>query len=226
MKNPGSRLKPLVIIVCAVVVAAAAAVLEHHRTSSPRRTVTTAPTSHATSPTATVVPPSASPATTPGAPSSPPTPSPYRSASPSPPPKPTSQGSGLIDTPYGFQVPAGWNATPLSTGTSGSQAAHWTDPASPARIDYLVVSSPAVYSVDHSVNLGAIEAALPCQHLPPASFTYLPGRGPRYTCDPQNGLNVNGQVLLRPYPQGFRLLQVQMQPAQDPVAAQILAGFR
>ena len=94
-----------------------------------------------------------------------------------------------------------------------------------SRIDYLIVTSTAVYSIDHTVNLGAIEAALPCQHLPPTSFTYVPGKGPRYTCAPQGGLNVGGMVLVKPYPQGFRLLQVSMPAAQDAVAAQILAGF-
>jgi hypothetical protein len=39
------------------------------------------------------------------------------------------------------------------------------------------------------------------------------------------GLNVNGLVLVKPYPQGFRLLQAEMPPAQDPLVAQILAGF-
>ena len=39
------------------------------------------------------------------------------------------------------------------------------------------------------------------------------------------GLNVNGLVLIKPYPQGFRLLQLQMPAAQDAVVAQILAGF-
>jgi hypothetical protein len=112
----------------------------------------------------------------------------------------------------------------MATG-GGSQAAHWNDPASPARLDYLVVSTPGIYSVDHSVNLGAIEGALPCQHLPPTTFVYVPGKGPRYTCAPQGGLDVNGAVLVRPYPQGFRLLQIQMPPAQDPLAAQIVAGF-
>jgi hypothetical protein len=88
-----------------------------------------------------------------------------------------------------------------------------------------VVSTAAIYSVDHTVNLASIEAALPCKQLPPTSYTYLPGKGPRYSCAPMSGLNVNGLVLIKPYPQGFRLLQLQMPAAQDAVVAQILAGF-
>jgi len=157
--------------------------------------------------------------------SRPATPSPTRSAGPSP--KTTAQGIALVDGPYGFQVPQGWTFTPLATvaNTNNSQAAHWTDPASGARIDYLVVSTAAIYSVDHTVNLASIQAALPCQQLPPTSYVYLSGKGPRYSCAPMNGLNVNGLVLIKPYPQGFRLLQAQMPAAQDALVAQILAGF-
>jgi hypothetical protein len=142
-----------------------------------------------------------------------------------PPPTTATPGLVLVDGPYGFQVPRGWRFAPLASASSDSQAAHWTDPASGARIDYLVVSTAAIYSVDHTVNLASIEAALPCRQLPPTSYTYLSGKGPRYSCAPMSGLNVNGLVLIRPYPQGFRLLQLQMPPAQDAVAAQILAGF-
>jgi hypothetical protein len=157
--------------------------------------------------------------------SGPATPSPGRSASASP--QTTAHGITLVDGPYGFQVPQGWTFTPLQTvaNTNNSQAAHWSDPASGARIDYLVVSTVAIYSVDHTVNLASIEAALPCQQLPPTSYVYLSGKGPRYTCPPTGGLNVNGLVLIKPYPQGFRLLQAQMPPAQDALVAQILVGF-
>jgi hypothetical protein len=143
------------------------------------------------------------------------------------PPNSTAHGITLVDGPYGFQVPQGWSFTPLTTvaNTNNSQAAHWTDPASGARIDYLVVSTVAIYSVDHTVNLASIEAALPCQQLPPTSYVYLSGKGPRYTCAPMAGLNVNGLVLIKPYPQGFRLLQAEMAPAQDALVAQILVGF-
>ena len=132
-----------------------------------------------------------------------------------------------MDGPYGFQVPKGWTFAPLATvaDTNNSQAAHWTDPASGARLDYLVVSTAAIYSVDHTVNLASIEAALPCQQLPPTSYVYVSGKGPRYSCAPMGGLNVNGMVLIKPYPQGFRLLQAQMPAAQDALVAQILGGF-
>jgi hypothetical protein len=172
--------------------------------------------------------PAAGPTSTPSrsaAPSGPATPSPTRSAIPSP--QTTAHGVTLVDGPYGFQVPQAWAFTPLTTvaNTNNSQAAHWTDPASRARIDYLVVSTQAIYSVDHTVNLASIEAALPCQQLPPTSYVYLSGKGPRYTCAPMGGLNVNGLVLIKPYPQGFRLLQAEMPAAQDSLVAQILAGF-
>ena len=226
MPSSSTRLKIAVIVACALVVAGAAVILARHRhapgagkpagLSSPGPS--SPPPSAPASPTAA---PTASPsAATPG----PATPSPTRGASPSP--NTTAQGITLVDGPYGFQVPRGWTFAPLAAASRDSQAAHWTDPASGARIDYLVVSTAAIYSVDHTVNLASIEAALPCRQLPPTSYTYLPGKGPRYSCAPMSGMNVNGLVLVKPYPQGFRLLQLQMPAAQDPVVAQILAGFR
>ena len=226
MRIPPGRLKLAVIVACVLLVTGAALLLARHR-HTPRGSGKAAASSPApttsTSAVATATPTPAPPrsAATPG----PATPSPTRSASPSP--KTTAHGVTLVDGPYGFQVPQGWAFTPLTTvaNTNNSQAAHWTDPASGARLDYLVVSTQAIYSVDHTVNLASIEAALPCQQLPPTSYVYLSGKGPRYTCPPMGGLNVNGLVLVKPYPQGFRLLQAEMPPAQDPLVAQILVGF-
>ena len=224
MPFASSRLKLAVIVACVLVVAGAAVVLALHRhapapgkpagAGSPPPPVTS---SAPASPTA------AATTASPSAPASGPTPSPTRAPGPSP--KTATPGLALVDGPYGFQVPRGWRFAPLASASSDSQAAHWTDPASGARIDYLVVSTAAIYSVDHTVNLASIEAALPCKQLPPTSYTYLPGKGPRYSCAPMSGLNVNGLVLIKPYPQGFRLLQLQMPAAQDAVVAQILAGF-
>jgi len=225
MPFPSSRLKLAVIVACALLVAGAVVLLARQRhapapgkragVGSPSPLVTS---SAPASPTAAATTASPS-AATPG----PATPSPTRPASPLP--KTATPGLALVDGPYGFQVPRGWTFAPLASASSDSQAAHWTDPASGARIDYLVVSTSAIYSVDHTVNLASIEAALPCKQLPPTSYTYLPGKGPRYSCAPMSGLNVNGLVLIKPYPQGFRLLQLQMAAAQDAVVAQILAGF-
>ncbi|MCW3042455.1 MAG: hypothetical protein JWL57_613 [Actinobacteria bacterium] len=226
MRIPPGRLKLAIVVACVLLVTGAALLLARHRhtphgsgkaaASSPAPTTSTSSAAPATP---TPAPPHS--AATPG----PATPSPARNASPSP--KTTARGITLVDGPYGFQVPQGWAFTPLTTvaNTNNSQAAHWTDPASGARLDYLVVSTQAIYSVDHTVNLASIEAALPCQQLPPTSYVYLSGKGPRYTCPPMGGLNVNGLVLVKPYPQGFRLLQAEMPPAQDPLVAQILAGF-
>ena len=226
MRIPPGRLKLAVIVACVLLVTGAVLLLARHRhtphgsgkaaASSPAPTTSTSSVAPATP---TPAPPRS--AATPGPASA----SPTRSASPSP--KTTAHGVTLVDGPYGFQVPQGWAFTPLTTvaNTNNSQAAHWTDPASGARLDYLVVSTQAIYSVDHTVNLASIEAALPCQQLPPTSYVYLSGKGPRYTCPPMGGLNVNGLVLVKPYPQGFRLLQAEMPPAQDPLVAQILVGF-
>jgi hypothetical protein len=226
MRIPPGRLKLAVIVACVLLVTGAVLLLARHRhtphgsgkaaASSPAPTTSTSSVAPATP-----IPAPPRSAATPGPASA----SPARSASPSP--KTTAHGVTLVDGPYGFQVPQGWAFTPLTTvaNTNNSQAAHWTDPASGARIDYLVVSTQAIYSVDHTVNLASIEAALPCQQLPPTSYVYLSGKGPRYTCPPMGGLNVNGLVLVKPYPQGFRLLQAEMPPAQDPLVAQILAGF-
>ena len=220
MRIPSSRLKLAAIVACALLVAGAAVLLARHRhaPASGKRAGVGSPSASVTaSPTA--APTTASPS---AATSGPATPSPRPA---SPPPKTATPGLALVDGPYGFQVPRGWAFAPLASASSDSQAARWTDPASGARLDYLVVSTAAIYSVDHTVNLASIEAALPCKQLPPTSYTYLPGKGPRYSCAPMSGLNVNGLVLVKPYPQGFRLLQLQMPAAQDPVGAQILAGF-
>lgn len=225
MPIPSSQLKLAVIVACALLVAGAAVLLaSHHHAPAPGKpTGVGSPTPPATaaasaSPTAAATTASPSAAT-----SSPAAPSPTRAAGP--PPTTGTPGLVLVDGPYGFQVPRGWRFSPLASASSDSQAARWTDPASGARIDYLVVSTAAIYSVDHTVNLASIEAALPCTQLPPTSYTYLSGKGPRYSCAPMNGLNVNGLVLVKPYPQGFRLLQLRMPAAQDAMAAQILAGF-
>ncbi|MEA2500952.1 MAG: hypothetical protein QOD01_1063 [Actinomycetota bacterium] len=222
MRIPPGRLKLAVIVACVLLVTGAALLLARHR-HTPRGSASSPVPTTSTSSVAPATPTPAPPhsAATPG----PASPSPARSAGPSP--KTTAHGITLVDGPYGFQVPQGWAFTPLTTvaNTNNSQAAHWTDPASGARLDYLVVSTQAIYSVDHTVNLASIEAALPCQQLPPTSYVYLSGKGPRYTCPPMGGLNVNGLVLVKPYPQGFRLLQAEMPLAQDPLVAQILAGF-
>jgi hypothetical protein len=227
MRIPPGQLKLAVIVACVLLVAGAALLLAGHRhtphrsgkavASSPAPTISASAVAPATP---TPAPPPST--ATPGAA----TPSPPRSASTSP-KTTTAHGVTLVDGPYGFQVPQGWAFTPLATvaNTNNSQAAHWTDPASGARVDYLIVSTAAIYSVDHTVNLASIEAALPCQQLPPTSYVYLSGKGPRYTCPPMGGLNVNGLVLVKPYPQGFRLLQAEMPPAEDALVAQMLVGF-
>jgi hypothetical protein len=223
MRIPENRLKPAAIVVCLVLVAGGAVLLARHRHT--RRASGKPPAAASPAPTTSTGPATPTAAATPSPSPTAATPSPARSASASP--RTTAQGIALGAGPYGFPVPQGWTFTPLATvaNTNNSQAAHWIDPVSHARIDYLVVSTSAIYSVDRTVNLGAIEAALPCEHLPPASYTYLPGKGPRYTCAPMNGMNVNGLVLVKPYPQGFRLLQIQMPGTEDAPAAQILAGF-
>jgi hypothetical protein len=225
MPIPSGRLKLAIVVACALLAAGAAVLLARHGhapapgkpagVGSPSPSVT-APAPASPTAAATTASPSA-------ATSGPTTPPPTHAAGP--PPPTATPGLVLVDGPYGFQVPRGWRFVPLASASSDSQAAHWTDPASGARIDYLVVSTAAIYSVDHTVNLASIEAALPCRQLPPTSYTYLSGKGPRYSCAPMSGMNVNGLVLIKPYPQGFRLLQLQMPAAQDAVAAQILAGF-
>jgi hypothetical protein len=220
-----SRLKLAVIVACALLVAGAVVLLALHRhapapgkpagVGSPTPPATASASASPTAAATTALPPAAT--------SSPAAPSPTRAAGP--PPTTGTPGLVLVNGPYGFPVPRGWTFAPLASASSDSQAARWTDPASRARIDYLVVSTAAIYSVDHTVNLASIEAALPCTQLPPMSYTYLPGKGPRYSCAPMSGMNVNGLVLIKPYPQGFRLLQLQLPAAQDAVAAQILAGF-
>ena len=65
-------------------------------------------------------------------------------------------------------------------------------------------------------------AAIACK---PTSTRYVPNKGPRYTCAPDGGRNVNGAILVQPYPQGFKLLQVMLPPQDDQIADQILSGF-
>src|SRR5947209_5240265 len=155
MPIPSSRLKLAVIAACALLVVGAAVLLALHRQApapgkpggvgSPPPWVTS---SAPASPTA-----AATPASPPAPTSRPATPSPTRSVGP--PPQTATPGLVLVDGPYGFQVPRGWTFAPLASASSDSQAAHWTDPASGARFDYLVVSTAAIYSVDHTVNLAS-----------------------------------------------------------------------
>jgi len=218
-----------VVIFIALALATAGVVILARRHAGGRRrpvVVQATPTATQARP---VTPTLASPTATP-APARTPSPTPPRTgptvAAPTPAPASTAVGGiSLVDGPYGFKVPQGFRFSPLAPTTGTAQAAHWTDPSSGARIDYLVDNTSAIYSPDHTVNLGAIEVNLPCQILPPTSFTYVSGKGPRYTCRQTGGLDINGMVLLLPYPQGFRLLQIQLPPSEDSVAAFIITGF-
>jgi hypothetical protein len=162
--------------------------------------------------------PSAVPRVTPSPPPASPSP---RAVTPGPSP------SGLVAGPYGFSYPAGWTAGPLVTRDAQVTTETVTDPAGGGRIDYLKDTSTAAYYPDHTVNDVAIEAtietALPCAQI--VSTTTVPYKGFSYTCAPSQGFHVAGMALVAPYAQGFRLLQVRMLPAGDPVAAAILAGF-
>lgn len=128
--------------------------------------------------------------------------------------------------PYGFPVPSGWTITPLAARSSLVEAASVVDPAGGGRLDYLVDSSSAIYNADRTANLAAVAAAIPAAF--PCSVTgyaYVANRGPRYTCSPQGGRPVAGQVLLRPYPLGMRILQVTLSPADQALGQQVLAAF-
>lgn len=227
-----SRRRPVVVFVALALAVAGVVILARRHAASPRRPVVVQATptpSQVRVATPTVA---ASPTPTP-APIRTPSPTPRRTVAPTvaastPAPSPASTvvgGITLVDSPYGFKVPQGWRFSPLATTTGTAQAAHWTDPSSAARMDYLVDNTSAIYSPDHVVNLGTIEVNLPCQNLPPTSFTYVSGRGPRYTCGQTGGLDINGMVLLLPYPQGFRLLQIQLPPSDDAVAGFIITAF-
>ncbi len=136
---------------------------------------------------------------------------------------PAAGGIRLVDGPYGFKYPEGWTLSPLAATSSSVQRAHVTDPASSARIDYLVDATSAIYNPDRIVNLVFVRQAIPCQTL--TTYVNVPNKGPRYTCPPDGGRNVQGMVLILPYPQGFRLLHLMLPPADDAIAAQILSGF-
>lgn len=178
-----------------------------------------APTARSTDVTVSAVAtaPTASPAASEGPSSRPATPA----ASPS-----SVHGPSLVAGPYGFPVPAGWTLTPLVARTALVQTAQVVDPAGAGRLDYLVDTSSAIYNPDRTANLAAVAAAIPAAF--PCTLTgyaYVANRGPRYTCAPQAGRTVAGQVLLRPYPLGMRILQETLSPADQAMGAQVLAGF-
>ena len=157
-------------------------------------------------------------------------PAPAATASASPPPRPPSSpatapaapGLHLVPGPYGFEIPQGWTVGPVVSPSSTLQRVHVSDPASTAGIDYLADKTAAIYNPDHTVNLTIVGAAVACRVT---SSRYVPDKGPRYTCAPDGGRNVSGAIVVQPYPQGFKLLQVEMPPQDDQIADQILSGF-
>jgi hypothetical protein len=157
----------------------------------------------------------------------PPAPSPSAPGPTGPPQAHVPAGLQLRPGPYGFSYPAGWVLTPLAAKNAQVQAASALGPGGPGRIDYVVDTSPAIYNPDHTVNLAivllAVPAAVACNPL--TSDQYLPDRGLAYTCAPDAGLQVSGLVLLLPYAQGFRLLQVQLPLGDDAIAQEILSGY-
>lgn len=116
---------------------------------------------------------------------------------------------------------------PLAATNAQVQTASALNPGRPGRIDYVVDTSPAIYNPDRTINLDvvllAIPAAVACN--PVTSDQYLPNRGLAYTCAPDAGFPVSGLVLVLPYPQGFRLLQVQLPPGDDAIAREILSTY-
>ena len=155
-------------------------------------------------------------------------PPPAAAASPSPPPGPSSSPAPaprslhLVPGPYGFEIPQGWTVGPVVSPSSTVQRVHVSDPASTAGIDYLADKTAAIYNPDHTVNLTIVGAAVACRVT---SSRYVPDKGPRYTCAPDGGRNVSGAIVVQPYPQGFKLLQVMLPPQDDQIADQILSGF-
>src|SRR5882724_7469830 len=191
----------------------AASRLHHHRAApapaaaaspSPRSSGSSAPAAPATSP---------APAATA---------SPLPPAGPSSSPAQGARGLHLVPGPYGFEIPQGWTVGPVVSPSSTVQRIHVSDPASTAGIDYLVAKTAVIYNPDHTVNLTIVGAAIACK---PTSTRYVPNKGPRYTCAPDAGRNVNGAILVLPYPEGFKLLQVMLPPQDDQIAEQILSGF-
>lgn len=221
-----SRRKSVIVFVALALAVAGVVILARRLAGGASRPAVVQP-SRTETPSHPATPTAASPTATP-TPTRPPSPIPRQTAAPTTPaPAPASTAAGglaLVDGPYGFQVPQGYRFSPLAPTTGAAQAAHWTDPSSAARVDYLVDPTSAVYGPDHTVNLGAIEVNLPCR-TPLTSFTYVSGKGPRYSCAPTGGLDTNGMVLLLPYPQGFRLLQIQLPASEDAVASSIIMGF-
>jgi hypothetical protein len=133
----------------------------------------------------------------------------------------TAQGIRLVAGPYGFPIPDGWSVSPPAV-NGDVRRVQVKNPAGPGHIDYLQAHTSAIYTPDHLVNLQAVSAAVTCTAT---STTLVPNRGPQYLCAPEGGLNVKGQILIEPYPNGFRLLQVTMLPEDDPFATQILSQF-
>ena len=190
--------------------------LHHHRAApAPAAAARPSPTHSAGSPAPSA--PTTSPATAGTASASP-------SPRPSSPPgtAPAARGLHLVPGPYGFDIPQGWTVGPVVSPSSTVQRIHVSDPASTAGIDYVVAKTAVIYNPDHTVNLTIVGAAIACK---PTSTRYVPNKGPRYTCAPDAGRNVNGAILVLPYPEGFKLLQVMLPPQDDQIAEQILSGF-
>jgi hypothetical protein len=111
---------------------------------------------------------------------------------------------------------------PVVAGGNGAERVHVSDPSSTAGIDYIAARTAVIYNPDRTVNVTTLLTAISCK---PTSVTEVVNKGPRYTCPPAGGHDVAGQIVVLPYPQGFKLLQVELPPQDGAVAAQILSGL-
>jgi len=134
----------------------------------------------------------------------------------------------LAQGPYPFLIPVGWKEQPLQNAGGPASSASFTDPTSPAAIDYTVSGgeSGVIYNPDRSPN---IAQALTMTGCGLTGDTAISPYKAAYSCGyPRPGFEINGVIIINPYadgPMGWEKLQVLLPTSLHADATQILNSF-
>lgn len=162
--------------------------------------------------------------------SSPPSSSPSP-ASPSPSPSESASNSSqlsLVSGPYGFLVPDGWAAAPLSGHGGSSRATTFTDPTDAA---YFLSYQQVGGSLSEFYTSGSSPQPRPTGYsggqgcLTVTSISAVGQSAAQFTCQQSSpGVETRGVVVVAPYPQGAQIVIVTLPTSDDSSASQIIGS--
>jgi cytoskeletal protein RodZ len=230
------RMSPPLLVaaaVAAIAVAATTVAIQHRSEPRPPATQPPGPTT----------PPPTTPAQRPSTATSPNHPSRQATTTPpvsTPPASPTSPSTPatnapsvlpLVRGPYGFSIPAGWHAQPLTNyGGSGSWASFTRDPAT------AVLRAPAPYAVVYSISASAgllytqdgkpvLSEAVNYSLCPVAHWQAISPSAVSFTCASVSGMQPQGILIVEPHAGGTKQLIVTLPAEELATATVILNSF-